>query len=291
MFEAPAVQTPPVISDPSSGSGEAGHRKKQSRRNTHSYRTAWVSDVHLGTRGCQAGYLLHFLHTVELDTLYLVGDIVDGWSLKRSWYWHPDHSAVIRRLCELAGMGMRVIYIPGNHDELLRDYDSVDIAGVEVHREAIHQTADGRRFLVIHGDDFDAVCTQARWLAIAGDYAYRAAVAGNIAFNAVRRHLGYPYWSLAGYLKHQVKNAVNFISDFENALAREARRRSLDGVICGHIHCPQQRMIGDIEYCNDGDWVESCTALVEHSDGRLEILHWPDEIARISAAAKAGIRA
>lgn len=270
MLEAPTYQAPADIAGP----------RRAGQRPRHRYRAAWISDTHLGTRGCQADYLLHFLRTAELDTLYLVGDIIDGWALKRSWYWHPTHTAVIRRICELASARTRVVYIPGNHDELLRDYVTLDIAGVTVHREAVHETADGRRFLVIHGDDFDAVCTQARWLAIAGDYAYRAVIRGNHLFNAVRRRLGYPYWSLANYLKHQVKNAVSFISDFENALAREARRRGLDGIICGHIHCAQQRSIDGIEYCNDGDWVESCTALVEHASGRLEILHWPREMER-----------
>lgn len=283
MLEAPTVETPPAVSDAPTAYSGRPRRRGQRIRNPHSYRSAWISDVHLGTRGCQADYLLHFLHTTELDTLYLVGDIIDAWSLKRSWYWHPNHSAVIRKICELAAGDTRVVYIPGNHDELLRDYVSTDIAGVELHRESVHQTADGRRFLVLHGDDFDAVCTQAKWLAIAGDYAYRAAIAGNHAFNAVRRRLGYPYWSLANFLKHQVKNAVSFISDFENALAREAQRRDLDGVICGHIHCPQHRIVNGIEYCNDGDWVESCTALVEHHSGRLEILHWPQVMNRIHA--------
>jgi len=288
MLDAPSFQAPPSAVD--ARTRRAGPATKPGQHR-HRYRSAWISDTHLGTRGCQADQLLHFLRHTQLDTLYLVGDIIDGWSLKRSWYWPPSHGAVVRAVCELARAGTRVIYVPGNHDEMLRDFDATRIAGVRVQREAVHETADGRRLLVIHGDDFDAVCTQARWLAVAGDYAYRAAVLCNHWFNRLRRRLGYPYWSLANFLKHQVKNAVSFISDFEHALAREARRRGLDGVICGHIHCARHRWIEGVEYCNDGDWVESCTALVEHACGRLEILHWGSEARPRGEAALADTRA
>ncbi len=244
----------------------------------HSYRSAWISDIHLGTRSCKADALLHFLDHSRVSTLYLVGDIIDGWSLRHSSYWPADHSNVVRKICTLAAEGTRVVYVPGNHDEFLRCFVPARIAGVELQHEAVHDTADGRRFLIVHGDDFDVVCTRARWLALTGHHAYRFLVGANHVFNLVRRRLGYPYWSLSGFLKQGVKSAVSIICDFEEAVAAAARERGLDGVICGHIHCPAHRMIGEIEYCNDGDWVESCTALVEHPDGRLEILDWAREM-------------
>ena len=239
------------------------------------YRAIWISDLHLGTRGCKAELLLEFLRHTESDILYLVGDIVDGWRLKRSWYWHQSHNDVVQKLLRKARKGTQVIYVPGNHDEALRDFTELHFGGVEVKMEAIHQTIDGRRLLVTHGDHFDGIVTYAKWLALLGDMAYGAALALNTWFNHARRRLGLPYWSLSAYLKHKVKNAVEFISDYEKAIAEEARRRHVDGVVCGHIHHAEIREIDGILYCNDGDWVESCTALVEHLDGRLEILHWP----------------
>lgn len=238
------------------------------------YRTIWISDIHLGTRGCKADLLLEFLKHTESDTLYLVGDIVDGWRLKRSWYWHQSHNDVVQKLLRKARKGTTVIYVPGNHDEALRDYTELQFGGVTVQMEAIHQTADGRRFLVTHGDHFDGIVTCAKWLALLGDAAYGFALNLNTWFNHLRRRMGLPYWSLSAYLKHKVKNAVEFISDYEHAIAEEARRRHVDGVVCGHIHHAEIRDIDGILYCNDGDWVESCTALVEHFDGQLEILHW-----------------
>ncbi len=238
------------------------------------YRAIWISDVHLGTRGCKAGFLLDFLRHAESDYLYLVGDIVDGWRLKRSWYWNQLHNDVVQKLLRKARKGTKVVYIPGNHDEMLRDYLDLHFGGVHVVGEAMHSTADGKRLLVIHGDAFDGVVRYARWLAFLGDRAYNAALVLNHWFNKARLALGYPYWSLSAYLKHRVKNAVRYISDYEHAVAAEARRRGADGVVCGHIHRAEIRTIDGILYCNDGDWVESCTALVEHLDGRLEILHW-----------------
>lgn len=276
---------------PFTSQSDTRHHHDGPERSPHCYRTVWISDIHLGTRGCKAEYLRHFLCHVRADTLYLVGDIIDGWSLRRAWYWNDSHSAVIRAVLNLARTGTRVIYVPGNHDEMLRDYTGTTLAGISVVPEAIHRTVDGRRLLVIHGDEFDGVVTCARWLALLGDYAYQVALAVNHWFNRVRRRLGYPYWSLSAYLKGQVKNAVEFICQFEQAVAREARRRGVDGVVCGHIHCAEPRHIGGIEYCNDGDWVESCTALVEHADGRLEILVWPQQVeimAQAGAAAEAG---
>ncbi|WP_341898386.1 UDP-2,3-diacylglucosamine diphosphatase [Ferrovibrio terrae] len=241
------------------------------------YRTIWISDIHLGTRGCKADLLLEFLRYTESDTLYLVGDIVDGWRLKRSWYWNQSHNDVVQKLLRKARKGTNVIYVPGNHDEALRDFiegAALQFGGITVLMEAIHETADGRRLLVTHGDHFDGIVTCAKWLALLGDAAYGFALGLNTWFNHLRRRMGLPYWSLSAYLKHKVKNAVEFISDYEQAIAEEARRRHVDGVVCGHIHHAEIREIDGIQYCNDGDWVESCTALVEHFDGRLEILHW-----------------
>ena len=238
------------------------------------FRTIWISDVHLGTRGCKAEFLLEFLRAYECDHLYLVGDIVDGWRLKRSWYWRQEHNDVVQKLLRKARKGTRVVYIPGNHDEAGRDYCGLQFGGIHVEAEAIHETADGRRLLVIHGDEFDAVVRYAKWLAVLGDKAYIALLTLNHWFNLARRQFGFPYWSLSAWLKHKVKNAVEYVSSFETAVAEEARRRGVDGVVCGHIHCAQMREIDGVLYCNDGDWVESCTALVEHFDGRLEILRW-----------------
>jgi UDP-2,3-diacylglucosamine pyrophosphatase LpxH len=238
------------------------------------FRTVFISDVHLGTRGCQAELLLDFIRHMECDTLYLVGDIIDGWKLKSGWFWPQAHNDVVQKVLRIARKGSRVIYIPGNHDEGGRDFCGVHLGGVIVTRDAIHETADGRRFLVLHGDEFDGVTRHARWLAFLGDWAYRSVLALNTVFNHVRRRFGFGYWSLSAYLKVKVKNALQFIENFEAAVAEEARRRGVDGVICGHIHKAEMRVIDGIEYINDGDWVESCTALVEHMDGRLEILEW-----------------
>ncbi|WP_371132623.1 UDP-2,3-diacylglucosamine diphosphatase [Phenylobacterium sp.] len=238
------------------------------------YRSVFISDVHLGTRGCQAELLLDFIRLTEFDRLYLVGDIVDGWKMKRGWFWPQSHNDVVQKILRLARRGVEVIYIPGNHDDQVRDFCGIHFGGVVVARDTIHQTADGRRFLVTHGDEFDGVVRYAPWLAHLGDAAYCALLAANTTFNRLRRRLGLGYWSLSAYLKGRVKNALQFIDGFETALADEARRRGVDGVICGHIHKAEMRMIDGVLYVNDGDWVESCTALVEHDDGRLEILDW-----------------
>jgi UDP-2,3-diacylglucosamine pyrophosphatase LpxH len=208
------------------------------------------------------------------DRLFLVGDIIDGWRLRKSWYWDELHDEVLRLILKHARSGTEVIYIPGNHDEVVRGFYGVHFGGVVVARDAIHLTADGRRFLVTHGDEFDGVVQYARWLAILGDVAYRAVLMLNTLLNGLRRRLGFGYWSFSAYLKVKVKNALQFIENYEIAVADEARRRGVDGVICGHIHKAEIRQIGGVTYINDGDWVESCTALVEHFDGRLEILEW-----------------
>ena len=237
-------------------------------------RTVWISDVHLGTAGCQAGLLSDFLHSVECETLYLVGDIVDGWRLRKGWYWPDQHNEVIRRLLKMAHRGTRVIYIPGNHDEMFRDYAGLSFGGIEVQLEAIHTTADGRALLVTHGDAFDGIVLYARWLAFLGDQAYTLLLKANVVLNAVRRKFNLPYWSLSSYLKKRVKNAVQYIGQFEEVVAREALQRGVQGVVCGHIHCAEIRQFGAITYYNDGDWVESCTALTEAKDGTMSIIDW-----------------
>ena len=239
-----------------------------------SYRAVFISDVHLGTKGCQAELLLDFIRHMECDTLYLVGDIVDGWKLRSGWHWPQAHNDVVQKILRLARKGVNVIYVPGNHDDRIRDFIGVHFGGVVVARDAIHETADGRRFLVLHGDEFDGVVQHAKWLAFVGDYAYRALLSANTLFNRARRRMGFGYWSLSAFLKTKVKNALQFVENFEAAVADEARRRGVDGVICGHIHKAEMRDIDGIAYINDGDWVESCSALVEHPDGRLEIVHW-----------------
>ena len=242
------------------------------------YRAVWISDIHLGTPGCQAGHLLDFLRSFDSDYLYLVGDIIDGWQLKRSWYWQQSHNDVIQKVLRKAHKGTHVIFIPGNHDEAVRQFIGMKFGDIQIMEEAIHETADGRRLWITHGDLFDGVIQCARWLAHLGDQAYEFTLKFNRWFNYLRAHLGLPYWSLSRFLKHKVKRAVSFISDFEQAVAHEARRRGLDGVVCGHIHHAEMREIEGVLYCNDGDWVESLTALVEHEDGRLEIIDWSQHI-------------
>lgn len=237
-------------------------------------RTVWISDIHLGTPGCQADALLDFLRHTDCDTLYLVGDIVDGWQLRRNWYWPQAHNDVLQKLLRKARKGTRVIYVPGNHDEFARAYLGHNFGGIDVAEEWIHTTADGRRLWVTHGDFFDGVVQCAKWLALVGDWAYTLTLRLNVQFNRLRARLGLPYWSLSNYLKQRVKRAVSYVSDFESALAREARIRGMDGVVCGHIHHAEMRDIDGILYANDGDWVESLTALCEHPDGRLEIIDW-----------------
>jgi len=241
------------------------------------YRTVFLSDTHLGTRGCRSDFLADFLRRVECEQLFLVGDIVDGWRLRKSWYWDADHDEAIRLILQMARNGTEVTYIPGNHDEMFRDWLGMEFAGVKLVNEAVHVAADGRRFLVIHGDQFDSVVRYAKFLAHLGDWAYDWALTLNRVFNAGRRRLGYPYWSLSQWLKRQVKEAVKAIDRFETALAQEARRRGLDGVVCGHIHHAEMREVQGVLYMNDGDWVESCTALVEHADGRFELVDWARE--------------
>lgn len=251
--------------DGGDGSGGDGQRR---------YRAVFVSDLHLGTSGCQAAALLDFLKSHPSDVLYLVGDIVDGWQLRRKWYWPQSHNDVVQKLLRRARKGSRIVFVPGNHDEFARGFVGHSFGGIEVVEDAVHTTADGRTLWVTHGDHFDAVVQCARWLAIVGDNLYEFTLKLNRHLNSLRARMGLPYWSLSAYLKHKVKSALNYVTGFEEAVAQEARRRGHDGVVCGHIHRAEMRTIGGTLYCNDGDWVESRTALVEHYDGQLELVRW-----------------
>lgn len=242
------------------------------------YRSIFISDIHLGTPGCQAEALLSFLKFNSSDYLYLVGDIVDGWQLRRKWYWPQAHNDVVQKLLRRARKGCQVIYVPGNHDEFARDFVTHQFGGIDVSEEAVHTMADGRKFWLTHGDYFDAVVQHAKWLAYVGDYLYEFTLRLNRNLNRARARLGLPYWSLSAYLKHKVKKALNYVTAFERAVAHEAHKRGFQGVICGHIHRAEIRTIDGVVYCNDGDWVESRSALVEHHDGRLELIFWDPQM-------------
>ncbi|MBL8588058.1 MAG: UDP-2,3-diacylglucosamine diphosphatase [Methylobacteriaceae bacterium] len=257
------------------------HRQAESKeaaltdsRSSLHVRAIFLSDVHLGTRACNAEALLHFLAHHEADTIYLVGDIVDGWRLKSSWHWPQLHNDVVQKLLRKVRKGARLVYVPGNHDEFLRDYASSTFGGVEIVEEAMHRTLDGRRMLVLHGDKFDAVVTNIRWLALLGDWAYDVAIFLSMHISRARRRLGLPYWSFSAWSKEKVKRAVSYISDFENAVAADAARHGVDIVVCGHIHKPAMRQFERVLYLNTGDWIESCSAIVEHRDGRIELVDW-----------------
>ena len=263
-------------------------RPEPKGHNRRRFRTIWISDVHLGTKGCNAQLLIDFLDHTDSETMYLVGDIIDGWRLKKKFYWPAEHNDIVWRVLKRAKRGTRIVYIPGNHDEMFRQFTGLNFGGVEIRRAAFHRTVDGRRLMVLHGDEFDAVMLAHRWLAFVGDALYHFMMGLNQWVNAVRRRLELPYWSLSKMAKHKVKNAVEFIGRYEEVVARAAAERGVDGVVCGHIHTAEFRVFTQggktIEYWNDGDWVEGCNALVEHFDGRMEILHWPDEVARRQAA-------
>ena len=246
----------------------------------HQYRSIFLSDLHLGTRNSQADLLLDFLKYNEADHIYLVGDIIDGWQIKRGWYWPQSHNDVLQKILRKARKGVKVTYVPGNHDEFAREYCGMSFGGIEVVEKAIHITADNKKFLVIHGDQFDIVVCNARWLAYLGDWAYDWAIFINTYYNIARRLLGAGYWSFSAWAKMKVKNAVKFIGDFETLLASEAKKHNLDGVVCGHIHHPTIKVIDDIQYINIGDFVESCTAIAEHDDGRFEIIYWNETFAQ-----------
>lgn len=238
------------------------------------FRALFLSDLHLGARGAQAELLLDFLKHHDAETIYLVGDIVDGWRLKNGWYWPQPHNDVVQKLLRKARKGSKVIYVPGNHDEFARDYIGLVFGGIEIADSVLHETAHGKKMLVIHGDQFDIVVRHARWLALLGDWAYGAALFLNTWFNRARRAFGIGYWSFSAWAKLKVKNAVNFIGAFEETLAAEASKRGADGVICGHIHHATVRTINGLLYVNSGDFVESCTAAAERMDGAFEIICW-----------------
>lgn len=246
------------------------------------YRSIWISDIHLGTRGCQADQLIDFLNNVTCDNLYLVGDIIDGWVMSTgSIYWPQQHTNVIRKFLSKAKKGCNVTYVSGNHDEFLRtENDALQelvLGNITIVDEIVHISPNGKRYLVIHGDQFDVVTRYHKWIAVLGDYGYRFLISLNTLLNKIRRRYGYGYWSLSKFIKHRVKQAVNFIGEFEYAVARECKHKDVDGVICGHIHHAEIKNIDGVLYMNDGDWVESCTALVEDYDGKIEIVHWNTE--------------
>jgi UDP-2,3-diacylglucosamine pyrophosphatase LpxH len=239
-------------------------------------RSAFISDVHLGSRECRADLVLDFLRHVQMQQLFLVGDIVDVWSLRRSFYWPQMHSDVLRTILGKTKHGTRVIYVPGNHDEQMREICGASFGNLEIHRDYVHTTARGIKLLIMHGDEFDGAVQCSRWLTALGSGLYDVTLGANRLVNSVRRRLGYPYWSLAGYLKNRVGNAMRYVHGFERAAAQAARRRGVDGIVCGHIHRPELIELDGMLYCNDGDWVDSCSALIEDRSGELELWHWND---------------
>lgn len=249
-------------------------------------RSIFLSDIHLGTRACQAGRLLEFMKAYEAERLFLVGDVIDLWAMRsRGIYWSEEQNTVVQKVLKRARHEAQVVFVPGNHDEALREHVGTSFGNIRVEREWVHSAVDGKRYLVVHGDEFDQVTRYHKWLAVLGDNAYGALVHLNMWLSWLRRNLGLPgYWSLAGYAKRQVKTAVGFIFDFEEALARHARNRGVDGVICGHIHAAAQREVDGIAYLNCGDWVDSCTAIVEHLNGTMELVRWQDGDAAAPAA-------
>ena len=246
------------------------------------FRTVWISDFHLGTKGSQAKELLSFLRYTDAEKIYLVGDIVDGWQLSKRWHWPQAHNDVVQKILEKAKNGTEIVFIPGNHDEAAREFVGLTLGGIKVKDDDVHESPNGKKYWVVHGDLFDNVIQHARWLAYIGDWAYVFLLKINALFNSIRIFFKFPYWSLSQYLKSKVKMAVSFISAFEKSMVTETRRRGCDGVICGHIHKAEIREIEGILYANDGDWVESMTALVEHFDGKLEIVEWSKTKRRIA---------
>ncbi len=243
------------------------------------YQTVWISDIHLGTKGSKVEYLDGFLHSIECENLFLVGDVIDGWHMGRgSTYFPQSHVNILRRFLNKARHGTKVKYIIGNHDEFFRKYvdfiGNVDFGNIEIGDEFIHTTADGRTIWITHGDLYDGVVRLHKWISHLGDIGYNLLIMLNGIFNDVRKIFGFPYWSLSAYIKHKVKRAVEFINSFEDAVAKQCKRMGYDGVVCGHIHHAEIKDIDGITYYNDGDWVESCTALVEHFDGKMEIITW-----------------
>lgn len=240
------------------------------------YRAIWVSDVHLGIRDCKAEFLLDFLQKNPCDTSYLVGDLIDFWQMPRNRRWPDSHSEVLRWILSRAATDCRVVYIPGNHDEIARDCIGLFFGNVEILERTIHTTADGRKLLLVHGDEFDNAVRCNRITEWLGDHGYNLLLALNRLTSRLRRHWNYPYWSLAGALKRRIGHVARYIERFEHAAAHAARKAGCDGIVCGHIHHAAVRRIDGVLYCNDGDWVESCTALAERPDGSLNLIHWSD---------------
>ncbi|MBT2969583.1 MAG: UDP-2,3-diacylglucosamine diphosphatase [Candidatus Thiodiazotropha sp. (ex Ctena orbiculata)] len=241
------------------------------------YKSLFISDTHLGLRASRTEYLLDFLKHTDSDNLYLVGDILDFWKMRSGWYWPNINNEIVHQIIAKAKRGTRVVYVPGNHDEVMRDYFNFHISGIEIQKEVIHTTADNKRFLILHGDEFDGVVMNNKWLAHLGSDAYDLLLWLNRWFNIARRRLGFGYWSLSAYLKNQVKEAVKYIGNYEEAVIHTVRERNLDGVICGHIHHAVINEMDGLTYANCGDWVESCTALAETPDGSLKLIRWVDE--------------
>ena len=267
-----------VIETTSSGATDAPDDTVPMQRGVRTgkrhYRTLFLSDIHLGTRGCQAEALLHFLKLHSCDTLYLVGDIIDGWRMKGRVYWPQTHTNVVRRFLTLSKRGTKVVLVTGNHDEFLRRYSDLTMGNLSIVDRAVHETENGERLMVVHGDQFDVITRYARWLAFLGDAGYTLLLEVNNIYNAIRRRLGYGYWSLSAWTKARVKHAVSYIGDYEQALVHACQREQFDGVVCGHIHHAEARRIDDVMYYNCGDWVESCTALAEDHDGNISVLNW-----------------
>jgi UDP-2,3-diacylglucosamine pyrophosphatase LpxH len=241
------------------------------------YRSIWISDFHLGTRGCQSELLLEFIKHTQSEKLYLVGDIIDGWALKNTWYWPQSHNDVVQKILRKARHGTEVFYISGNHDEVMRGFAPVNFGGVSILNQVIHETVDKKKYLVVHGDQFDGIIQCAKWLAMLGSITYDFLIYFNRYINFFRKKLGYEYWSLSNYLKFTVKNAVKFVSEYEKLVCNYAKQFKVEGIICGHIHHANMQNMNGIHYINDGDWVESCTALVEHFDGKLELINWTEK--------------
>ncbi len=240
------------------------------------FRAIWISDVHLGIPAAKSKALLQFLKNTRSEYLYLVGDIIDIWEVRKRPYWTSDENNVIRQILKIADLGTKVVFIPGNHDEFFRKFEGQDYGGINVQLNAIHETADGRKFLMIHGDEFDGVIKHIKPLAYLGSWSYTQLLFLTQKLNIIRRKAGFSYWSLSKFLKQKVKDTVKYISGYERAVASKAKEYGVEGVICGHIHTPEMTEIDEITYCNLGDWVESCTALVEHKNGKLEILIWEE---------------
>lgn len=246
----------------------------ENQQEISTYRSIFISDVHLGSKGAKADYLSHFLKFNHCEKLFLVGDIIDGWRLKKRIFWPQEHTNVIRRILTKSKRGTDVVYVTGNHDDFLRRYSGVDLGNIELCDQADYETARGEKLLVVHGDKYDSVIQTQKWLAILGDWSYETLVVANRYFNKIRQKFGMGYWSLSSYLKQKVKSAVSFITAYEEAVVKDCQKDGYQGVICGHIHHPEIREIDGINYYNCGDWVESCTAIVETMDGEIKLLQW-----------------